>query len=43
MKEKKFSAIVEVIKLRNIYLVLKCLRFEYYFYRIQNEKRGGNQ
>lgn len=37
------DAIIEVIKLINIYFVLKYLKVEYYFNRIQNEKRGGNQ
>lgn len=41
--EKKIDAVVEVIKLRNIYIVLKYLKVEYCFNRIQNEKRGGNQ
>lgn len=39
--EKK--ALIEVIKFKNIYLVLKYLKIEYYFNRLQNEKRGGNQ
>lgn len=41
-REKK-DEIVEMIQLRNTYFVLKYLKVEYYFNRIQNKKRRGNQ
>lgn len=39
----KKDALKEVIKFKNIYFILKYLKAEYYFNRLQNEKRGGNQ